>query len=70
VTLTVRYEDFSSFTRSKAFPIWTSDIFVIKKTVLQLLSEFIGRQKIRLVGVGVTKLREIENGQTFITDFV
>jgi len=33
------------------------NIFVIKRTALQLLSEFIGRQKIRLVGVGVTKLR-------------
>jgi DNA polymerase IV (archaeal DinB-like DNA polymerase) len=70
VTLTVRCEDFSTFTRSKTFPIWTSEIFVIKKTVMQLLSEFIGRQKIRLVGVGVTKLKEIDNKQTLITDFV
>jgi DNA polymerase IV (DinB-like DNA polymerase) len=36
---------------------------------MQLLSEFIGRQKIRLVGVGVTKLREKDERQTLITDF-
>ena len=69
VTLTVRFEDFSTFSRSKTVPIWTSDIFVIKKTVTQLLSEFIGRQKIRLVGIGVAKLREIDERQTLITDF-
>ena len=43
---------FSTYTRSKTIPIWTSDIFVIKRTAMQLLSEFIGRQKFRLVGVG------------------
>jgi DNA polymerase IV (DinB-like DNA polymerase) len=42
---------------------------VIKKTAMQLLSEFLGRQKIRLVGVGVTKLREIDERQMLITNF-
>jgi len=69
VTLIVRYEDFSTYTRSKTVSIWTSDIFVIKRTVSQLLSEFIGRQKFRLVGVGVTKLRERDERQMLITDF-
>jgi DNA polymerase IV (archaeal DinB-like DNA polymerase) len=36
---------------------------------MQLLVEFIGRQKIRLVGVGVSKLRERDEKQTMITDF-
>ncbi len=69
VTLKVRYEDFSTYTRSKTIPVWTSDIFVIKRTAIQLLSEFIGSQKFRLVGVGVTKLRERDERQTLITDF-
>ena len=69
VTLIVRFEDFSTYTRSKTGSIWTSDIFVIKRTVMQLLSEFIGRQKFRLVGIGVTKLRERDKRQTLITDF-
>ena len=69
VTLTVRFEDFSTFSRSKTVPIWTSDIFVIKRVAKQLLAEFIGGQKIRLVGIGVAKLREIDERQTLITDF-
>jgi DNA polymerase IV (archaeal DinB-like DNA polymerase) len=70
VTLKVRYEDFSTYTRSKTVPIWTADIFVIKRTAMQLLSEFIGRQKLRLVGIGVSRLRERDERQTLITDFV
>jgi hypothetical protein len=40
---------FSTYTRAKTVLIWTADIFVIKRTAMQLLAEFIGRQKIRLV---------------------
>ena len=69
VNLTVRYEDFSTYTRSKTIPIWTSDIFLIKKTAMQLLSEFMGRQKLRLIGVGVSKLRVRDERQMLITDF-
>ena len=69
VTLTVRFEDFTTYTRSKTSPIWTSDIFVIKRIAVQLLSEFLGRQKIRLVGIGVSRLREIDERQMLITDF-
>ena len=69
VTLTVRFEDFSTYTRSRSISIWTSDLFVIKRIVTQLLSEFIGRQKFRLVGVGVSRLRERDEKQTLITDF-
>jgi len=36
---------------------------------MQLLAEFIGRQKIRLVGVGVSRLRERDERQMLITDF-
>lgn len=70
VTLRVRYEDFSTYSRSKTIPVWTADIFVIKRVSMQLLAEFIGKQKIRLVGVGVSRLREKDTRQTLITDFV
>jgi DNA polymerase IV (archaeal DinB-like DNA polymerase) len=69
VTIRVRYDDFSMYTRSKTIPVWTSDIFIIKKTAMQLLSEFIGSHKIRLVSVGVSRLRERDVRQTLITDF-
>lgn len=68
VTFTVRFEDFSTYTRSKTIPIWTSNVFVIKRTVMQLLSEFIEGRKLRLVGIGVTKLREKDERQILITD--
>jgi DNA polymerase IV (DinB-like DNA polymerase) len=69
VTIRVRYDDFATYTRSKTITVWTSDIFVIKRTAMQLLAEFIGRQKIRLVGVGVSRLRERDVRQMLITDF-
>jgi len=70
VTIRVRYDDFSTYTRSKTVSVWTSDIFIIKRTAMQLLAEFIGSQKIRLVGVGVSRLRERDKRQMLITDFV
>jgi DNA polymerase IV (archaeal DinB-like DNA polymerase) len=68
VSIRVRYDDFATYTRSKTVPVWTSDIIVIKRTAMQLLSEFIGRQKHRLVGVGVSRLRKRDVRQTLITD--
>ena len=70
VILTVRFDDFSIYTRAKTVSVWTSDIFVIKRTAKQLLLEFIGKQKIRLVGIGVSRLRERDERQTLITDFL
>jgi DNA polymerase IV (archaeal DinB-like DNA polymerase) len=69
VTLTVRFDDFSTYTRSKTVSVWTADIFVIKRTTMLLLSEFIGKEKLRLIGVGVSRLREIDDRQMLITDF-
>jgi DNA polymerase IV (archaeal DinB-like DNA polymerase) len=69
VTLVVRYEDFSTYTRSKTVSVWTSDIYVIKRVAIQLLAEFVLGQKLRFVGVGVSRLREIDSRQTMITDF-
>jgi DNA polymerase IV (DinB-like DNA polymerase) len=69
VTIRVRFDDFSTYTRSKTISVWTADIFVIKRTAMQLLSEFIGSQKIRLVGVGVSRLRERDSRQMLIIDF-
>jgi DNA polymerase IV (archaeal DinB-like DNA polymerase) len=69
VTIRVRYDDFSTYTRSKTVSVWTSDIFVIKRTAMYLLLEFLGKQKIRLVGVGVSRLRERDERQMLITDF-
>jgi DNA polymerase IV (DinB-like DNA polymerase) len=55
---------------SKTLSVWTSDIFTIKKIAVQLLSEFIGLQKFRLIGIGVTKIREKDEKQALIADFL
>jgi len=68
VTIRVRYDDYATL-HTQSHPSLDADIFVIKRTAMQLLVEFIGRQKIRLVGVGVSKLRERDEKQTMITDF-
>ena len=64
----VRMEDFTTYTRAKKVPIWTSDIDLIKKTAVELFWEFLGK-KLRLVAVGVSKLREKDEKQMLITDF-
>jgi DNA polymerase IV (archaeal DinB-like DNA polymerase) len=69
VSIRIRYDDFSTYTRSKTVSVWTSDIYVIKRTAMQLLTEFMGSQKIRLVGVRVSRLRERDSRQTLINYF-
>jgi len=69
ITVIVRFEDFTTYTRSKTVPIWTYDINVIKRTTIELLSEFLDKKKLRLIGVGITKLRGIDEKQTLIVDF-
>jgi len=45
---------------------YLEQLFVIKRVAMQLLAEFIGKQKIRLVGVGVSRLRERDERQMLI----
>lgn len=47
VALIVRFEDFTTYARSNTIIIWTSDIFVIKRTATPLPSKFLWMQKIR-----------------------
>jgi DNA polymerase IV (archaeal DinB-like DNA polymerase) len=54
--------------QSKTIPLWISNLFVIKRTAMLLLLEFIGSQKIWLVGVGILRLKERDKKQTLITD--
>jgi len=68
VTLIVHFEDFSTYTRSKTVLSGLHISFDLR-TVLQLLSEFIGRQKFRLIGIAVSRLREKDKRRMLITDF-
>ncbi|KGK99588.1 DNA polymerase IV [Methanococcoides methylutens] len=69
VTIKVRLEDFTTYTRAKTLGAYSSDLSAIKRTSKILLQEFRGRGKLRLVGVGVTKLDKMDEKQTRLTDF-
>ena len=69
VTIKVRLEDFTTYTRAKTLGAYSSDLSAIKRTSKMLLQEFRGRGKLRLVGVGVTKLDKMDEKQTRLTDF-
>ena len=68
VTIVVRLNNFSTFTRSKSVQVWTSDVNIIKNIAMELIEEF-DDKKLRLVGVGVTKLRTRDKKQMLIIDF-
>ena len=68
VTIIVRLNNFSTFTREKSVLVWTTDVNVIKNTAMELIEEF-NYNKLRLVGVGVTKLKARDDKQTLIVDF-
>jgi DNA polymerase IV (DinB-like DNA polymerase) len=58
VEIKVRFEDFETHTRSKALLTFTDEYNIIYTTGLSLLREFLKGKKIRLIGIGVGKLRE------------
>ncbi|MFP4654507.1 MAG: DNA polymerase IV [Methanohalobium sp.] len=73
VTLKVRLDDFTTFTRSKTFVSYRSEADVIKKGCKELMNQFIrnnGNCKFRLLGVEVSKLFKMKDGQTTLTDFL
>jgi len=69
VTIKVRYSDFRTYTRAKTLSAATTDIKSIKKASSELMNEFIGTGKFRLIGVGVSKLEKIDERQTLLSDF-
>ena len=56
VTIVVSLNNFSTYTRPKTVPLWTSDVNVIKNTAMELIEKF-NDKKIWLMGIGFTKLR-------------
>ncbi|MGM0771900.1 MAG: DNA polymerase IV [Halobacteriota archaeon] len=69
VTIKVRLEDFTTYTRARTLGAYSSDLIAIKRTAKMLLQEFRCRGKLRLVGVGVTKLEKMDEKQSRLSDF-
>lgn len=67
VGIKVRLEDFTTFTRAKTHPRYTSDKAIMEEYVKGLFSEFeASRKKFRLVGVRVSNLRKADTDQETI----
>ncbi|MCD4704359.1 MAG: DNA polymerase IV, partial [Methanosarcinaceae archaeon] len=70
VTIKVRFEDFTTYTRSRTIGVASNDLVTIQKLGKNMFHEFTGKRKIRLVGIGVTTLEKVDDRQTRITDFL
>jgi DNA polymerase IV len=58
VTLTVRYSDFSTFTRQMALPATTNDTGEIYRTSLAILDRIHLRKTVRLLGISLSSLKK------------
>ncbi|OQX83186.1 hypothetical protein B6D60_10880 [candidate division KSB1 bacterium 4484_87] len=64
LTLKIRLEDFSTFTRSRSFNEFIDSSALISKTALQLYSKFDRKgKKVRLLGIGISNLNTIVGDQ-------
>ncbi len=70
ITLKVRFEDFSTYTRARSLRVYSTDIDIIRITAKDLMREFMGKRKFRLLGVGVSNFEKVDERQKLITDFV
>lgn len=70
VTIKVRFEDFTTYTRSRTLGVASNDLVTIQRIGKSLFQEFAGQRKLRLVGIGVAKLEKVDDRQTRITDFL
>lgn len=64
VSVKVRSEDFDTHTRSKSIGFTSSDPELVKNISKNLISEFIGEVKIRLIGIRLSNLRIADNGSS------
>ena len=71
ITLKLRYEDFSTITRSKTLSRYTDDVEIITSTAEKLLRENtdIGSRSARLIGISVSKLWNESEPEQLWLDF-
>lgn len=61
ITLKVKYADFKQLTRSLTLPMPTNSTRLIYETAVHLLEQLAPRQKLRLIGVGVSLFTDDDN---------
>jgi DNA polymerase IV (DinB-like DNA polymerase) len=62
VSVKVRFEDFDTRTRSRSIGFPSSDPELVKNISKNLISEFTGVAKIRLIGIRLSNLQMVDNG--------
>lgn len=70
ITLKVRFEDFSTYTRARSLRVYSTDLETIKIIAKDLMREFMGKRRFRLLGVGVSNFEKVDERQKLITDFL
>ncbi|KAF5415522.1 MAG: DNA polymerase IV [Candidatus Methanogaster sp.] len=61
VSVKVRFEDFDTHTRARSIGFMSSDPDLVKRISKELVGEFIGKKKLRLIGVRLSNLRMAES---------
>jgi DNA polymerase IV (DinB-like DNA polymerase) len=69
VSIRVRFDDFRTHTRARTLHAATNEKGPIIKVAIELMEEFIGHGRFRLLGVGVSKLEKINDRQALLSDF-
>lgn len=67
VSVKVRFEDFDTRTRSRSIGFPSSDPELVKNISKNLISEFTGVAKIRLIGIRLSNLQMVDNGSSGAT---
>ena len=70
VSVKVRFEDFDTHTRARSIGFMSSNLKLVADISKELVSEFIGEKKIRLIGVRLSNLRKADTRQTSIYEFI
>ncbi|MFQ5650955.1 MAG: DNA polymerase IV [bacterium] len=69
ITLKIRFEDFSTFTRSKTFADFIDSTQIIKGVAISLYRRFSkSKRKVRLLGIGVSQLNSVSGEQLGLFD--
>jgi DNA polymerase IV (DinB-like DNA polymerase) len=69
LTIKVRYAGFATYTKSFTTDHFTSDLKIIQRIARMLIREFLGDQKIRLIGIRLARFDQNASRQATIDDF-
>lgn len=61
VSVKVRFKDFDTHTRARSIGFMSSDPELVKRISTELVGEFIGKKKLRLIGIRLSNLRMAES---------